>query len=108
MRDRQTAVIEIVEENPASSDELRGIIKPNSVRINGVPLWAPADQPIVVHEIKLNATPNDDAPLQVTLTLWARRVFLGHSDESPEPTPEPAGDEVLNQTSIPAVLKGRR
>lgn len=84
------AIIEIVENRTGEPGPgTRGLIKPNEVRINGQALWAPKGKPITVHEIVMNGS--DDDPdhevLQVTLTLWARRVFLGHSKESPE-TPE--------------------
>ncbi|MFF0736891.1 hypothetical protein ACFYVK_35420 [Streptomyces chartreusis] len=67
------AVIEIVEKGRATDGTLGGsVILPNDIRINGQSLAAPADRPIVVHEI---STEPDDL-VCVTLTLIARRVTI--------------------------------
>lgn len=69
------AVIEIVELG-VSTDGKSGIgtiISPNQIRINGIPLLCSADEPIVVEKI---STRDRDA-VRVTLTLFARRVFIG-------------------------------
>ncbi len=87
MRDDLTnnTVIEIVETNKSGVAGTGGFIKPNEVRINGQKLWAPEGEPIKVHQIEMNSpdAPQDDA-VKVTLTLYARRVFVGHADESSE------------------------
>ena len=67
------AVIEIVERNrPATQARSNGIIIPDDIRINGQPLLAPAEQPVIVHEITSRA----DEATMVTLTLFARRVTI--------------------------------
>lgn len=76
------AVIEIVEKG-ASTDGKTGvytIVAPTEVRINGIPLLCSADEPIVVHEI---STKYPDA-IRVTLTLFARRVFIGAEGDLPK------------------------
>ncbi|MEO3856217.1 hypothetical protein [Acrocarpospora sp. B8E8] len=64
------AVVEIVENRGASSDE---IVVPNEIRLNGVSLLAPADSPVTVHEVGIKA----GEPVAVTLTLFARRLIVG-------------------------------
>lgn len=87
-RSNDAAIIEIIEDAPTEPGPgVYGIIKPNKVCINGIPLWAPSGEPITVHGVTVNSPRGDDEVLQVTLTLFARRVFLGHAKESPE-TPE--------------------
>lgn len=84
-REPNSAVIEIVETRGDSADAVGGLIKPNEVRINGQKLWVPKGEPIKVHAIEMNGPDGEgDEVLQVTLTLWARRVFMGHASESPE------------------------
>lgn len=80
----EPAFVEIVERVPAGHDVDKitgGYIKPNEVRINGIPLACPRDHTIQVHEIDLGA----DDVVQVTLTLFARRVLIGgeSADEVP-------------------------
>ena len=73
------ALIEIIERTntPGASP---GVIVPNEVRINGIPLLTSADDPIVIHEMQI---PAQDV-VRVTLTLFARRVVI-----SDEPTERP-------------------
>lgn len=69
----QAVHIEVVEKADIPFDPNKpgsGVMRANEIRINGVPLLAPKDQPITVHEI---ATDGDE-PVQVTLTLFARLV----------------------------------
>lgn len=66
----KAALIEIVEKTDGA-DPL--VIIPNEVRINGVPLLIPDGQSITVHEIDVAARD----VVQVTLTLFARRVIIG-------------------------------
>lgn len=68
------ALIEIIEKRATTSDATAGdsVIVPNEIRINGQPLLAPDDKPVIVHEI---ATYPSDA-VYVTLTLIARRVSI--------------------------------
>lgn len=65
------AVIEIMEK--CRSGESQSVIIPNEIRINGTPVAAPADHPVVVHEISMNG----GDLVQVTLTLFAKRVTIG-------------------------------
>lgn len=72
----EPAFVEIVERVPAGRDidtTTRGFIRPNEVRINGIPLAVPRDNAITVHKVDLG----DDDVVKVTLTLFARRVFIG-------------------------------
>jgi hypothetical protein len=69
------AVIEIVERGPGTGNA-RGVIIPNEVRLNGVPLLMPKDG-ITVHEMTF---PPEEAIL-VTLTVYARRVIIGADGE---------------------------
>ena len=69
----EPAYIEIIERTKRESDDLDVII-PNEVRINGTTLLCPADEPVTVHQIDLR----DSDVVQVTLTLFARRVVIGH------------------------------
>src|SRR3569832_247861 len=65
------AIIEIVEKGATTDETTSGsVIAPNEIRINGQPLLASADDPVVVHEIKSNG----GDLVRVTLTLFARRV----------------------------------
>lgn len=48
-----------------------GVIKPNTVRINGMPVLTVKGQPITVHPVSLNDSDN-----KVTLTLYARSVRI--------------------------------
>jgi hypothetical protein len=66
----QAALIEIVERTDSPDPR---VIVPNEVRINGVPLLAPADEPIVLHEVRIS----DGEMVRVTLTLYARRIVVG-------------------------------
>lgn len=70
----QACVIEIVERVPAGADPDAGpgFIVPNEIRINGTPVLAPKDYPVRVHDIQIDGT----EPVQVTLTLFARRVVV--------------------------------
>jgi hypothetical protein len=65
------AFIEIIERTDNPDPQ---VIVPNEVRINGIPLLASADDPVEVHGISTLA--ND--VVRVTLTLFARRVVIGH------------------------------
>jgi hypothetical protein len=67
------AVIEIIERGRSTTDSGGGsVVTPNEVRINGQPLFASADHPVVVHEINSSG----DDVVRVTLTLIARRVTI--------------------------------
>ena len=82
MADRPVgAVIEIVEKRrrPSDPDSIGDdVIVPNEVRINGQALLSPSSHPVKVHAIELG----DGELALVTLTLIAKRVFIGA--EGPE------------------------
>lgn len=74
----KAALIEIVEKDH-STDDTPGVIVPNEVRINGIPLLIPAGQQIKVHSITFNENergPYGEDAACVTLTLFARRVTI--------------------------------
>ncbi|MET8430140.1 hypothetical protein [Nocardia sp. NPDC004860] len=72
------ADIEIIEKTSrASRDGAGGIVTPNEIRINGKPVLAPADDPVIVHGVTMNA----HEPVKVTLTLFARIVKIGHESK---------------------------
>jgi hypothetical protein len=72
------AVIEIVEKAP--EPPAHGVIVPNDVRINGTSVLLPdlADYPITVHELKIGG--GEAEVVLVTLTLFAKRVTIGHEE----------------------------
>lgn len=57
-----------------------GHILPNEIRINGKPVLAPADDPVIVHEVSSSA----NELVKVTLTLFAKRVTFA-AEAKPEP-----------------------
>ncbi|SLG39827.1 Uncharacterised protein [Mycobacteroides abscessus subsp. abscessus] len=67
--------IEIIERTrDESRDGGHGIVVPNEIRINGKPVLAPADTPVVVHGMEIGK----HEPVRVTLTLFARVVKVSH------------------------------
>ncbi len=78
--DIRGAVVEIVERRRKPDEDSLGasICVPNEVRLNGQVIAIPQDQPIIVHEINGHS----DCAM-VTLTVFARRVFVGHEDLDP-------------------------
>jgi hypothetical protein len=72
----QGCLIEIVERIPAehAEDYERGpgILVPTEIRINGTPVLAPADRPVIVHQINIGHR----AAVEVTLTLFARMISI--------------------------------
>jgi hypothetical protein len=69
----QGAVVEIIEKGRATDDTVGGsVIAPDEIRLNGQPLLASADDPVVVHQV---STAGDEL-VRVTLTLFARRVII--------------------------------
>ncbi len=75
MTDR-AAVIEIVERRKKPSDDSlsASVVVPNEVRVNGQKILIPQGAPITVHEMSSNDV------VQVTLTVFAKRIFVGHED----------------------------
>jgi len=73
------AEITIVEKRskPRNPDSFGAeLIVPNEVRLNGLPLLVPAGQSVTVHEIGIDSSD----VVQVTLTLYARRVVIEHDE----------------------------
>ncbi|MFE3279674.1 hypothetical protein [Nocardia sp. NPDC059239] len=58
-----------------------GVVLPNEIQINGTPVLVPSDRPVIVHEIALG----DGDLACMTLTLLARRVFIG-AERAPDST----------------------
>ncbi len=76
MTDDRAVAIEIVERRrkPDTDSVGASIVVPNEVRINGQRILVPEGEPITVHDITAK-----DVVL-VTLTVFARRIFVGHED----------------------------
>jgi transcription elongation factor Elf1 len=73
MEQPTAAVIEIIERGATTDDTTGGsVVMPNEIRINGHPVASPADKPVIVHEMAVTG----DELVQVTLTLFARRVSI--------------------------------
>lgn len=82
----RTARLEILERHGDDKKMDRSApLCPNSLRVNGRPLWASEDDPIVVHEIRVDGRPG--SPLVVTLRFLARSVGLGAGVEAPAELP---------------------
>lgn len=62
------ADIEIVERARANSDGTDIVLVPDEIRINGTPVLAPAEHPVLVHATEICGL----EPVRVTLTLFAR------------------------------------
>jgi hypothetical protein len=63
------AIIEIIERTDSPDPK---VILPNEIRINGLPVLAPADDPVIVHEMSISSVD----VVKVTLTLYAKRVTV--------------------------------
>jgi hypothetical protein len=74
-QDVEGVVVEVIER---TDDPHPDVILPNEIRINGRPVLAPTDEPVIVHEV--SSTAQD--LVRVTLTLYAKRVTF-----SAEPSP---------------------
>lgn len=72
----QAAVIEIIDRRDPDN---YGIIAPQEVRINGATVLTSGDRPIIVHETVINS----GDVVMVTMTLFAKRVFIGNEDDLP-------------------------
>jgi hypothetical protein len=69
--------IEIIEKRVEGRCNPYGVIVPDEIRINGVPVLA-SDKPITIHAIELDA----HDIVMVTLTLFARRITIGAEDDT--------------------------
>lgn len=72
----QGAVIEIIETNPLP-DGHPGVMKPNEIRINGIPVLVPAEGGIEIENLEYNIGELSKEPLVVRLRLFARRIVIG-------------------------------
>lgn len=67
------AVIEIIERGAKTKDTAgQSVIVPDDVRINGQSLLMDAENPVIVHEMKVD----HGSLVSVTLTLLVRRVSI--------------------------------
>ena len=80
--DAQGSVLEILEHR--GTDQV-GVVIPIEIRLNGQALLCPPDTPVTVHEIAIN----DQAPVLVTLTVYARRIIIGAEQDPPGADPRP-------------------
>lgn len=69
------AVIEIIDRRRGTTDRSAEsaadtVIVPNEIRINGIPVLIPRDQPVIVHDVTA-----EDA-VMVTITMFARKLVL--------------------------------
>lgn len=81
-RQEECVDIEIIEPARPGDDRdfsgVKGLCAPREVRIDGKPVFIPAGESIKVHEILFNEEPRRRDLVQVTLTLFARSVKIGH------------------------------
>lgn len=72
----QAAIIELVENHDLGADH-QGVMKPSELRINGVPILVPREDPIEIEGLE---TPGDmDGGLIVRVRMFARRVVIGEA-----------------------------
>lgn len=76
MSEIRGALIEIVERRKKPAEDSLGasVVVPNEVRINGQQIAMPQGAPITIGEV------SSDDVVTVTLTVFARRIFVGHED----------------------------
>ncbi len=82
------AVVELVERHRGPKYDERALIAPNLLRINGVPVWAPVEDPVVLHELRVDG--KGGALFVATVSLQVRRLVAGH-DAPSDPVEVPAG-----------------
>lgn len=70
------AVIEVIESGPGGQNE-SGVVKPNEVRINGVPVLCPADEFIEIEGLEYDPRKLKEDGLIVKLRVFARQVVIG-------------------------------
>lgn len=86
MSDQQVAYVAPIDPKPEFATieilEIPGMpdsaVVPNELRINGIPLWTSADEPITVSPISIGS--GHDAVL-VTVTFIAKKVVMGAAEE---------------------------
>lgn len=73
-------------------------LMPNTVRINGMRVWCPEDQPIAVDEITVSGDLTE--PLVVRLKLMARRLTIGEAPTRLSPA-EAGGKTACATVEVP-------
>lgn len=72
-------IVEVLPKGTDVNDDLLGIIKPDRVRINGVPILCCSDYPITIN---YEANPgNRGGALTVTFTVFARSLSMYAEEE---------------------------
>lgn len=71
----EAAVIEVVERGVEQSE--LGVVKPNELRINGVPILVPRDNFIEVEGLEYSPDDMQTNGLIVKVRMYARRVLIG-------------------------------
>lgn len=99
------AVVEIIERRQpdGSVHNPGGLIIPTDVRINGASVLVP-EQPCIIHEVK----PEANDAVTVTLTLYAKRVFIGHEDDLPPSEWRPTEEAMARIAEQAAALVEQR
>lgn len=76
----QAAVIELVEDRPAPSDQDHlGVMKPNVLKINGTPVLVPAEDFIEIEGLEYDPKKIEREGLIVRVRMFARRVVIGEA-----------------------------
>lgn len=90
MTDARAAVFEIVERRrkPDAGSLAESIVVPSVVRVNGAEILVPDNEPITVHDLSSKDV------VKVTLTVFARRIFIG--------------DEYINDETADAVSSAHK
>jgi hypothetical protein len=78
----RAAHLEIVEQHDGEKYDARTPIKPNLLRVNGIPLWCSAS-----HGITIAIDGCEPEPLVANLRLQARALRLGGEPTGAEPSP---------------------
>lgn len=71
------AVLEVLDRHKGEKHGRNTILLPNLVRINGIPLWCPTDNPIVVQDIRVDG--REGSPLVVNIRLQVRALRIGEA-----------------------------
>lgn len=71
----QAAIIELIED-PSIPDNEQGVSKPNTLRINGVPVLVPREDFLEIENLDC---PDDMDALIVRVRMYARRVVIGEA-----------------------------
>lgn len=96
------AVIELVERHSEDRKPEAGpesFVLPNELRINGNPVYAAYDAPIVVHEVSVSGEPG--SPFVVTVTVQCRELVFGDPDPGREVLPHGSGRMRASTVRVP-------